>query len=511
MTPQLQSEPRFRPIRGQTDHPRRFRKRRGMVLIWFALLFVALIGFVGLVIDVGILMAGQRQAQNAADAGALAAAQDKLLKKNDGLARASAITFVKNYNPEVLAVIPDPQVNIPPLSGPYAGKSDYVEVVVAFRMKTYLIHLIPGVNQQQTIKARAVAGIEALNSGEGVAVLNPDARPGIKVSGTSQLIVNGLVCSNSEGGGIDENGVPVTNGNSGTSITINQNGQITAVEVRTVGGVNSLTGFVNYEAGGSNPLHANQLPISDPLKYLPIPTTATGVDPTERGSPTSTDGKQSANDPSGKNYVETVGDVSTLYLFPGIYNSISISGGNVHFYPGIYVLKPVTGGAKVLTVSGGSIVANGVMFYNTGSNYNPSTGAPDIYDVNLSPPATDGANFGSVSITSTVTFTGIDTTNTAYHYGGYDPGAPIPATDFNGMMLFQRPLNTQEFALAGNSSASDFHGTMYSRWGNAKITGQGSFNVQFIVGSIDISGQGSITLHSLGNYFSWSKQVFLVE
>src|SRR5437870_5134098 len=77
---------------------RRIRRQSGMVLIWCALVMASLLGMIGLVIDAGMCMASQRQAQNAADAGALAAAMDKLLGKSNAQATASAVTFVKQYN-----------------------------------------------------------------------------------------------------------------------------------------------------------------------------------------------------------------------------------------------------------------------------------------------------------------------------------------------------------------------------------------------------------------------------
>ncbi|MDQ3345305.1 MAG: pilus assembly protein TadG-related protein, partial [Chloroflexota bacterium] len=48
-------------------------RERGQVLIMFALALVVLLGFAGLAIDVGRLVAERRHVQNAADAGALAA------------------------------------------------------------------------------------------------------------------------------------------------------------------------------------------------------------------------------------------------------------------------------------------------------------------------------------------------------------------------------------------------------------------------------------------------------
>src|SRR3954467_13452431 len=132
--------------------------RPGMVLIWCALMLTTLLGMVGLIIDAGLCMASQRQAQNAADAAALAAAMDKLLGKTNAQATATAVTFVKQYNkdhaPEVTL---DPIINFPPTAGAYKNASGYVEAIVKIEVHTFLIQLIPGVNSVQQVSARAVA------------------------------------------------------------------------------------------------------------------------------------------------------------------------------------------------------------------------------------------------------------------------------------------------------------------------------------------------------------------
>ena len=54
---------------------------------------------------------------------------------------------------------------------------------------------------------------------------------------------------------------------------------------------------------------------------------------------------------------------------------------------------------------------------------------------------------------------------------------------------------------------------MYAKWGQASITGIGNFNVAFLVGSLNLSGQGTITLLGIGGGtgFTPSTAVYLVE
>src|SRR5688572_5218193 len=58
------------------SRPHRHRRHRGMVIIWVALLMMVLIGFVGLAVDWGYVVWSGQKLQNAADAAALAGAQN---------------------------------------------------------------------------------------------------------------------------------------------------------------------------------------------------------------------------------------------------------------------------------------------------------------------------------------------------------------------------------------------------------------------------------------------------
>ena len=71
-------------------------RRRGTVLVIFALLLVVQLGLVGLVIDGGFLLSTHRQAQNAADAAALAFPMEKLIGQTDATALAAANAIVQN-------------------------------------------------------------------------------------------------------------------------------------------------------------------------------------------------------------------------------------------------------------------------------------------------------------------------------------------------------------------------------------------------------------------------------
>jgi Flp pilus assembly protein TadG len=321
------------------------QRRGGMVIVMFSIMLVALIGMLGLVIDTGFMLATHRQAQNAADAAALAAAVERINGFSESKAEAVAAKFVTDYNG--LSSATGPFLNFPPTSGPYAGDPGAVEAIVTTPLQTFFIHIL-GVSQDQNVSARAVAiWNETSTAGAGVIVLDPDARPGLNVSGGGVIRVDGIVFDNSEGGGETETGVPIDNGNNGTAASGGQPNSDTGIfakEFRVVGGVDYFENFKPFTPGEPNNLKTGQTPLPDPFLNLATPTTSNGVRNVDHGAVTVTDTGSSLTgspDPAGENTYDIITGKAELY--PGLYSDISINGGEVLFHPGIYVIR---GGQK---------------------------------------------------------------------------------------------------------------------------------------------------------------------
>src|SRR5947209_14150709 len=92
--------------------------RPAKTLVLFLLLLPVLLGMVGLVIDLGLVLAGHRQAQNAADAAALSVTSGRLrgLSLADASAAASLL-LEKQFGLPGDALT----VNSSPSQGAYAG------------------------------------------------------------------------------------------------------------------------------------------------------------------------------------------------------------------------------------------------------------------------------------------------------------------------------------------------------------------------------------------------------
>ncbi len=448
--------------------------RPGKTLVMFALLLPLLLGMVGLAIDSGLLLATYRQTQNAADTAALAAAMDLIQGRSAATATTTATNYVQTYNNMSSATI---TVNNPPVSGPHTGSSAYVEAIVSYPYKTSFIQLL-GVNQNQAVTARAVAGFENVTSGAGLVTLlpNPQAGQGLTVSGGAILSVDGGIIVNSTGKGYDQNGNPVNFSNpQGPASSVSNNSALYATSINVSGGVGNGTqsSYMPYPPGstGPSPLTAGTgVDVPDPLINLPVPTTTSpGLFPvvnTNYGS-------------------VSVGNGQTITLNPGLYSNIKITGGTVTLNPGIYVLEG--GATNALDITGGTVTGNGVMFYNTASNYDPASGTDT---------GTGSSKFGGINISSAgVTFSPIS-----------DPSSP-----YNGMTIFQDRANTSTISIQGGSSGAQITGTTYAANANLAISGSGNWNSQFVVGSMNISGQGTLTLNYAGQNLGMAPEVFLVE
>ncbi|MBI1914732.1 MAG: hypothetical protein HYS12_08350 [Planctomycetes bacterium] len=483
------------------------QKRPGKTLVLFVLLAPILLGMTGLVLDAGLMMAAQRQAQNAADAAALAAAFDKFRGNSDSTALATANTFLTNNGLSGITLTLNAgatnALNIPPqdpgsTGSPYAGVANYVEVVVTKPVTTLFIQAL-GINSSQQVTARAVAGYEPVGAGEGVFVLDPTARPGLQVnSNNTRLVVNGDITVNSQGGGYDQFGVLISNATSavknGTSLTTPA--PIVASTLNVVGGVDSVDNVRAYDAAfsGNGYYYDTSNPDRPLIARVPIaPDPLTNSNYTLPTPTTSSTGTAVVNTDYGS---VSVGNNETVTLNPGIYRQITITGGTVTFNPGIYVLSPSGTTPNIFNITGGTVTGNGVMFYNTGSDYTATTGAPDSSDGSATPNAPNTTKFGAFQINGgTVSF--------------------VPLTDsnspFNGFLFYQRRWNTTTAAISGNSNSLNLQGTLYAKWARFQVSGQGTYQAQFLVGSMTIDGGATVTINAAGKNIGKANLVFLVE
>lgn len=304
-----------RRIPRENSRQNRRRREAGQAIVVVALALVAVLGILGLAVDMGYLRYMKRQLQTAADAAAMAGAGE--LPYGDVTAGAQADSTANGFtNATKGATV---TVNNPPLSGQHIGDWTYVEVIVGKSTNTFFAKAF-GV-ATVSLSARAVAHLGS--SPNCVYALDPSASDALDVSGNGQLTTSCGV---------------VVNSSSGTALVNVGNGCVTASTVRIVG---------NYTPGKTGcPSPTPTIGVAqviNPLAYLAAPAI---------GSCLFTNFNNNAQT-----------------LSPGTYcNGIQLSGNSTFtFNPGTYILE---GGG--LTVAGNAQVAGtGVTFFNTGNGTYP--------------------------------------------------------------------------------------------------------------------------------------------
>jgi Flp pilus assembly protein TadG len=471
-------------------------RRSGKYLILFAVYLPVLLGMSGLTIDAGTLLAVRRQAQNAADAAALAAAQGIRAGSSPEAAKKTARNFVETSGG---LSVPTTDVHIPPASGSYQ-KNGYAEVIVTATVHTFFIQVL-GINPQQTVEARAVAGVVASPVPHQITLLDPNAAPGLDYDDPASLpkevVVPGGIAVNSEAGlpgGPHPDDFAVRTGNDVNKPIIR------SPDVQVVGEVDSPRNFKNLSGNDPNPPHTGALPVGDPLSGLATPTTSNGV----VGS--SGQGSYQATVKAGDDLVVPSGFASynitttggRVTFNPNIYSSINIhgSGAAVTFNPGIYVLKGGTGGSSLSIETSGSVTGKGVLFYNTGSDYVSNTGGPDAADAASSSGSAGDATFGDIAIhAQNLDLSGLDSSNST----------------FEGILFYQRRANQAKLEITAKPETK-LAGTIYAKRGKVQLNGAEGYQVQVVAGRM-VVGKGDkvfgVVLTKLTTY--QLRQVFLVE
>lgn len=126
-----------------------------LVAVFFGLLSL---GFLALAIDVGLLIHSKRMAQGAADAAAVAAAEEASAG-NTGNEQtvANAMAKLNGFDPSASTNPATVTLSVP-TSGDFAGSSNYIQAAVSKPVSTIFLSAFKGVATNLTVGAIAVAG-----------------------------------------------------------------------------------------------------------------------------------------------------------------------------------------------------------------------------------------------------------------------------------------------------------------------------------------------------------------
>jgi Flp pilus assembly protein TadG len=417
----------------------------GQTAVLLVLGFTVLAGCLGLAIDTGLFFVAKRNTQIAADAAAVAGALDYKYNatvstaKSTGQTAATANGVTNGTNGAVVTI------NVPPLNGPYASTTGFVEAIVSRPASTFFFGMLN--LGSVTVSARAVAG-----SGNVAGCLWALAKSGTDVSVTGSGSFTASNCTIYD------------DSSSNNALTLTGSGSITGKNIAIVG---------NYTDTGSGTIHPDPpttgiAPAADPLANVPTPTYSTGT--------------------CSSNCTQNFSGSSNNSIGPGTYNQISNTGsGTLTLTPGNYIIN-----GNLSNTGSGNLVLGAGNYTITGNFTTTGSGA-------LTLGAGSYAVLGNLSLTGSGALTGVgvtfytDGSSTVTGSGSMDLEAPTSGT-YDGVMFFQDRSDTHTMSLTGSGGAT-FKGIVYAAAAPVTVTGSGSWNIDadFIADSINLTGSGSVS------------------
>lgn len=451
------------------------RARKGVVAMFVAFTLTGLMGIVALSLDGGLLFLELRKARATADAAAMAAACElfRTYPADAGLdptsAARAAATAVANGNGYGTSAASTVTVNVPPSTGPYAGRAGYVEVVVVMQVQRGFSRVFG--SDTLPVRARAVARGAWVSPEAGALLL--DYQSGSSLS------------NQSSGGFAQIDGPVIVNSNNPSAVVVTGSGSIKATEVNITGGLQLASGSTITTAPQSGNIHVGTHPTPDPLAYLPPPP----VPPN------------------------------------GTLNVYDIGGGN-YFYvltPGRYLNLPTFNAGDIVMLKQASANSAGGVYYIAGGGLK-SEGAALFLD-----PGTTGG----VMLYHAPASAGSDRIEIKGRENGYVILTPLTSGPYTGLMLWQERSYTEQVRLEGNGlfsirgtvyaaganveikgDARDSTGTatgyIYNDEGQ-RLDGYSRVGSQIIARNLSLSGHGNISISYRAQDTARTRIITLVE
>jgi Putative Flp pilus-assembly TadE/G-like len=431
----------------------------GQSLALVALALVALTGFAGLGVDMGMLRYDKRLQQTAADAAAIAGASNLAYggvsaaaleaATSNGFSATSSGTSCPPLAPA--AAVGSVAVTVTaPCSGPHNGDSNYVEVDVSEVQPTFFMRLF-GVNSE-TITARAVATNVSGGLGSGCLYTTSTSGDGILMNGTNETI-NGPPCGIVDNASLLLNGTndSIKAGSIGVSGSVTENGLVTA----------SPTPVAGIPAA------------ADPLAYLnssaPSPAACTGSNAVTINGTNITQTVPAGDYCGG---ITITGNNNNVTVGPGVFGVITINGANnATLNPGTYSGITINGTGDSIVFNPGLYIINGSSgFVDNGSNLTISG---------------TGITFYSTAAAGPITLNGSGLTANL--------SAPTSGADA-GMLFWQAPQDTNTITFNGDTSSA-LQGIVYAPHAQMTINGQNGVSAYFVVVANNLVMNGNSTLN----------------
>ena len=329
----------------RTRSPQRLRgDQKGVIIILVAMLFPVLLGFAGLALDIGMVYDWKRRQKQAAIAGAMGAAHERVRFATvaEAIEIAKEDTARNNFDDASATRDITVEVNIPPLSGAYFNDDEFVEVIITENVPSYFGRLF---QDSVTVRSRAVAGMRPYADGCVIA-LEPTAEETFVASGSVTLTAT---C-----------GIIVNSTHEEAMVT---NGQPSCVTATSIGVTGGYTNRSNTPC--IHPYPVKTPPIVDPLAYLVEPAQGNCIEHNynhSSGAVTMVPGRYCGT-PENVWVWDPI--LLTNVLEKEYRASIQISGGPVTLSPGVYYLD------SGMKIEGNTFIyGEGVTFFNTNKQEN---------------------------------------------------------------------------------------------------------------------------------------------
>jgi Flp pilus assembly protein TadG len=317
--------------------PAALREREsGQTTVVMALFLATfLLGFVGLAVDVESLFHAKRQAQAAADAAAMAAAEESYVSTSAEQTAANQIAALNGFNVT-------PTINQVPTSGNYttATSGKYLEVIVSAPIKTFFAPLVTHTSTM-TVSGRAVAA--AGQTSPTCVCLEGTSGTDLNLSNDAKLTPTGC----------------------GTTVDSSSSSAVTIVGGSTLGGLSIGSISTNWDtssnvnnggsiSSGTKVVEGISTKCSPPLPTVPTYTASScTADPlTHYGN-------------GGSSYSIGPGSTYSTTQTGGVvcYNSLTVGSNNdsVNLNAGIYVIN------------------NGELHFESGANNASNTGGDGVF------------------------------------------------------------------------------------------------------------------------------------
>jgi Flp pilus assembly protein TadG len=483
--------------------------QQGQSLVVTALFMVLLVALAGLAIDVGHQMDRYREAQNTADAAALAGAYAVYTSSgnpvtmttqlaNNAAAEVVQANGLGSQQLHLSFLNQSEQVITSTSSLTNSAQIAYVAAHVQDTFTPYFIQVL-GITHS-SVSTYAMAQVMGKSQCE-FCVLNSSASKALNFSG--QGTFNGT-------------NVQITvNSTAGDALDVSGQGTI------VITGTGAVNVVGNYSAGNNSTISPQPstgvAPALDPLAWLPTPVDI------PLGSCVSDKNNSCNGTPPSVLITSSI----TQTIYPGIYSSITVNQGTLVLEPGIYV---ITGSFSA--ESQASIVGNGVMLYLTCSTIPYSKPPSPYYEQCPAGGLAKKQSEGSLNLAggAMVTLSAPTASQAAMctvnpptvpacpSTGAYQAEPAYVPWQYTGLLIFQDRNDNASMSLAGQSNvsppalcttatsgASCIAGTIYAKDAQVTIVGGGSYQTPVqsyvIADTANVGGNGGGGSQSLAMSF----------